>query len=103
MRGHGEGNLINILLLSPWQGSSEAPGKGLCMWQEELVASLLRAGVSLALGPGRVEGWQECSEEDPKDGNSGSEWLNGGCTEETACLGWQSLDIFKLGLTLLDL
>lgn len=39
------------------------------MWQEGLVASLLRAGVSLALGSGRVGAWEECSEEDPKDGN----------------------------------
>lgn len=70
------------------------------MWQEGLVASRLWAGVSLALGSGRVGVWEECSEEDLKDGNNGSRWLMGRVCG-TACLGRQNQVVSKLGLTLL--
>lgn len=56
------------------------------MWQEGLVASLLRAGVSLTLRSGRVTAWEERSEEDPKDGNKGSRWLMGWGGDMLDCL-----------------
>lgn len=47
-------------------------------------------------------GWEECSEEDPRDGNNDSKWLMGGVCG-AACPGRQNQAISKLGLTLLDL
>lgn len=66
------------------------------------VASFLWPGVSLALGPGRVEGWEGCFEEDQRDGNNGSEWLNDLSIRLGVGLPAQEA-ISKLCLSLLDL
>lgn len=96
MRGHGEGNLINILLLSPWQGAARH-------WEGAVYVAGRACGITSegrgkpGTGVREGGGWEECSAEDPKDGSKGG----GGCG--TACLGRQSQAISKLGLTLLNL
>lgn len=101
MRGQGEGNLINILRLSPWQGAARHREGGVYV-SGRSVASLLWPCVSLALGPGRVQGWDRCSEIDQKDGNSGSAWLNDRDIRVGMGLPAQEA-VSRLWLTLLDL